>query len=140
MRKVIMEWPDFNVKIPFILEDEVNKDLCDEFWNNLPLVSIQEHGSVSGKLIYCWVNMLSFAKVNLQQLHSESPVGRVSYSQGTGNKVIVKYGELNEDCYAPCLGLVPEEYFPALEKIGVAMWSNYFNDKKCYKVNFTRGD
>lgn len=62
MRKVKMSWPELDVAVEFELE-EANKELCDEFWNELPLVAVQEHASVSGEMMYCWVNMLSFAKV-----------------------------------------------------------------------------
>ena len=140
MRVVKMTWPELGVTIPFQLEDEVNKELCDEFWSNLPLVSIQEHGSVTGKIIYCWVNMLSFAPVHLAQLHTEAPVGRVSYSQGTGNKVIIKYGECSEDCAAPSLGLIAPEYHDLLADTAKKFWDNYAGEKFCYTVKFEKGE
>ena len=139
MRQVKMTWPELDISMIFELDDEHNKALCDEFWDALPLVAVQEHGSVSGELIYCWVNMLSFAEVPFSQLHSESPFGRVSYSQGTGNKVIIKYGPVSEDCYAPVLGMVPEQYLGDLKKVGKIIWDNYYMDKKIYTVKFERG-
>lgn len=83
---------------------------------------------------------ISFAKVPFPQLHSEGPVGRVSYSQGTGNKVIVKYGEVSEDCYCPVLGLIPEKDLPAVKKVGKLMWDNYYMDKRVYTVKFEKGE
>lgn len=138
MRKVKMSWPEMEIAVEFELEDQANPELCDEFWNALPLVAVQEHGTVSGELFYCWVNMLSFAKVPFSQLHSESPVGRVSYSQGTGNKIIVKYGPVSEDCYAPVLGLVQEQYIPDIKRVGKIIWDNYYMDKKVYTVKFEK--
>ncbi len=140
MRKVKMTWPEMDIAVEFELEDERNRELCDEFWNELPLVAVQEHGTVSGELFYCWVNMLSFAKVPFSQLHSESPIGRVSYSQGTGNKIIVKYGPVSEDCYAPALGLVPEKYHKDIQRVGKTIWDNYYMDKKVYTVKFEKGE
>ena len=67
MRQVKMTWPELDISMIFELDDEHNKALCDEFWDALPLVAVQEHGSVSGELIYCWVNMLSFAEVPFSQ-------------------------------------------------------------------------
>lgn len=49
MRKVKMSWPELDVAVEFELE-EANKELCDEFWNELPLVAVQEHASVSGEM------------------------------------------------------------------------------------------
>jgi len=140
MRTVKMTWPELGITVPFKLEDEINRELCEEFWDQLPLVAVQEHGTVTGKIIYSWVNMLSFAPVHLAQLHNESPVGRVSYSQGTGNKVIVKYGECSEDCYAPALGIVAPEYFKDLDTVGKAIWDNYLQDKAILTVKFERGE
>ena len=140
MRQVKMTWPELETSVTFDLEDNLNKELCDEFWNALPLVAVQEHGVVTGEIIYSWVNMLSFAKVAFAQLHTEAPVGRVSYSQGTGNKVIVKYGPCSEDCAAPVLGLVPEKYHGDLKTVGLAIWNNYYMDKKIYRVVFEKGE
>ena len=139
MRKMLMEFPDFKMKMTIEL-DEANKELVDEVWNALPFTSVQEHGMVSGEMIYCWVPVLSEAKIVNKQLHTESPLGRVSYSQGTGNKIIVKYGECNEDLYAPVLGLIDEKNMPELKKVGREVWFNYFNDKKIYTVKFSKLD
>lgn len=137
MRRMLMEFPDFDTKMPVILDEE-NKELVDEVWNALPFTCVQEHGMVSGEMIYCWVPVLSEAKIINKQLHTESPVGRVNYSQGTGNKIIVKYGECNEDLYAPVLGLVEEKYIPEVRRVGREIWFNYFNDKKVYLVKFSK--
>jgi hypothetical protein len=138
MRKVVMYWPDLEVKVPFQLEDAKNPELCDEFWDNLPFEAVQEHGMVTGKIIYTWVPIVSTAPVHFAQLHTESPIGRVSYSQGTGNKVIIKYGECSEDCPAPVLGYVPEDYHERLNFIGRSIWRNYFGPKKIIKVVFEK--
>lgn len=140
MRVVKMTWPELGVSMPIQLEDEKNKELCDEFWGNLPLVLVQEHGTVTGKIIYGWVNMLSFAPVKFAQKHSESPVGRVSYSQGTGNKIIIKYGECSEDCFAPCLGYIAPEYHKDLAAVGKKIWDNYQFDKAIYTAKFERSE
>lgn len=137
MRKMLMEFPDFDTKMVIEL-DETNKELCDEVWNALPFSSVQEHGMVTGEIIYCWVPVLSQAKIEKKQLHMESPVGRVSYSQGTGNKIIIKYGECSEDLYAPVLGLIDEKYHGELKRVSREVWFNYFNDKKVLIVNFSK--
>lgn len=139
MRKVWMEWPDFDIKIPFELEDNQNRGLCDEVWDALPFQTIQEHGVVSGKLIYTWAPLVSLADAPLQQLHSEAPVGRVAYSQGTGNKIIIIYGEISEDLPAPVLGLIPDEYHEQLKVVGEKIWHNTVGPKTIYTVRFTRG-
>ena len=137
MRKMRMEFPDFGAEMIIEL-DERNKALCDEVWNELPFTCIQEHGMVSGYMIYCWTPVLSTAEIHHKLRHTESPVGVVNYSQGTGNKIIVKYGECNEDLYAPVLGQVQEQYLPELARIGREIWFNYLGEKKIYLVKFSR--
>jgi len=138
MRIVNMYWPDLDIKIPFQLEDDKNKGMCDELWENLPFATVQEHGMVTGKIIYCWAPMISLAPAPFAQLHTESPVGRVSYSQGTGNKIIIKYGWCSEDCAAPVLGYIAPEHHEKLEIVGKAIWDNYFGSKKIMKVEYER--
>lgn len=137
MRKILMDFPDFDLSMIVEL-NERNKELCDEVWNQLPFTCVQEHGMVSGYMIYCWVPVLSVADVTEKMLHTESPVGTVNYSQGTGNKIIVKYGECNEDLSAPVLGFVPERYHDDLKRIGKEIWFNYFENKDILIVKFSK--
>lgn len=139
-RKIKLTWPQLEISAKMELEDEKNKELCDDLWDNLPFESVQEHGMVSGKIIYTWVPTVSFSPVRFSELHSEAQVGRVFYSQGTGNKVIINYGDVNEDCLAPVLGMVEEEYHDEIKKIGKIIWDNYLQDKTIYTVKFERGE
>lgn len=137
MRKMLMEFLDFDISM-IIQLNENNEELCNEVWDKLPFTCVQEHGMVSGFMIYCWVPMISLANINEKFLHTESPIGTVNYSQGTGNKIIVKYGECNEDLGAPLLGFVEDKFLNDLEKIGKIVWDNYFNFKEVYKVRFSK--
>ena len=139
MRKMWMEFPDFNAKMLIALEEE-NKELCDEVWNALPFSAVQEHGMVSGDLIYCWVPIVSLAKTRKSYLHTESPIGCVSYSQRTGNKSLIKYGECSEDLSAPVLGQIAEKDLEKLAFISREVWFNYFNDKKVLAVHFSKAE
>lgn len=136
MRKLLMEMPDFEMKMVITMEER-NKDIIDELWKELPFTCVQEHGMVSGYMIYCWVPVLSVAKSQYSLKHTESPIGTVNYTQRTGNKIIIKYGECNEDLDAPVIGYVDEKDFADLETYGRAIWNNYFLDKKEYHVKFS---
>ena len=138
-RIVKVSWPETDYSATIELEDNLNQELCDDLWDNLPFESVQEHGMVNPNIIYCWVPTVNFSKVGYAQLHSESPVGRVSYSQGTGNKVIIKYGACTEDCPAPVLGFVPEEHHETIKKVGRIIGDHYFHEKKIYITRFERG-
>lgn len=139
-RKIKLTWPELGFSAKMVLEDDQNKELCDDLWDNLPFQSVQEHGMVSGKIIYTWVPTVSFSPVRFSELHSEAPVGRVFYSQGTGNKVIINYGYVSEDCLAPVLGMIEEEFHDDIKEIGKIIWDNYFHEKEIYTVKFERSE
>lgn len=137
MRKILMEIRELGLSAVIECEEK-NRELCDEIWSCLPFSSVQEHGMVSGELIYSWIPLVSEAEVEYRLMYTESPVGCVTYSQGTGNKIIIKYGPCNEDLYAPVLGYVREESLKELAEAGKTIWFNYFNDKKVYITDFRR--
>lgn len=137
MRKIKMEIPELNVSAVIECEER-NAELCDEVWDRLPFSVVQEHGVVSGELIYAWVPVVSVAETPFKLLHTESPIGCVNYSQGTGNKIIVKYGPCNEDLSAPVLGYVRPDALDALARAGREIWFNYFNDKRVILTHFSR--
>ena len=146
MKTMIIEWPELDVKVEAVLEDVRNAELIDEIWANLPMTSIQEHAMVTGKSMYCWAPMISLAEIPFQMEIKDTPPGVVSYSQKTGNKLIVRYGKVTEDLMTPIVGFidpkhVPEELFTRLKTyfneeqivvitaMGVMMIANnYFND------------
>jgi hypothetical protein len=139
MKTMFIEWPDLKIKVEAVLEDRRNAALISEIWNHLPMTSIQEHAMVTGKSMYCWVPMLSFAEIPFQMMIKETPPGVVSYSQKTGNKMIVRYGKVTEDLMTPIVGFVREEQVNLLEKVGKAVWNTYSTDKKLIIVEFTKG-
>ena len=137
MRKIKMEIPELKVSAVIVCEER-NSALCDEVWTQLPFTVVQEHGVVSGELIYGWAPLVSVAETPFRLLYTESPIGCVTYSQGTGNKIIVKYGPCNEDLFAPVLGYVQPDALDALAAAGRAVWFNYFNDKHVILTHFSR--
>ena len=142
MKTMFIGWPVFNVKVEAVLEDVRNADLINEIWDNLPMTSIQEHAMVTGKSMYCWVPMISLAEIPFQMRIKDTPPGVVSYSQKTGNKLIVRYGKVTEDLMTPIVGFIDPQEVPKLDKIGEAVWNNYRlhgDERKTYIVKFSKG-
>ena len=139
-RRIPLEWPDLQLSAVAELADDKNHELCDDLWNSLPIHSIMNNAVITDGSMYCWLPILSFAPIHFKERIDQAPIGRLRYSQGTGNKVIVKYGPCSEDCAAPVLGLVPEKYHGDLKKVGLAIWNNYYMDKKIYRVVFEKGE
>ncbi len=138
VRCVRMHWPQLKTAIRMMLADKENPELADEFWQSLPFRCVQEHGVVTGKILYCWVPMISIAPVRYSEWHSKARVGRVFYSQGTGNKVIVNYGRATEDIGAPVLGAVVKEDLDKLDPVGRRSWESTYITKEIIEVVFER--
>jgi len=139
MKTMFIEWPDLGVKVEAVLEDERNAELIHEIWENLPMTSIQEHAMVTGKSMYCWAPMISLAEIPFQMEIKDTPPGVVSYSQKTGNKLIVRYGKVTEDLMTPIVGFIYPKEVANLEYVGKTVWENYSGDKKPILVKFSKG-
>ncbi len=139
MKTMIVEWPELGITVEAKLEDVRNANLIGEIWENLPMTSIQEHAMITGKSMYSWVPMISVADTPFQMLIKDTPPGVVSYSQKTGNKMIIRYGKVTEDLLTPIVGFIKEEDIPKLEEVGRIVWDNYSNEKKPIIVNFRKG-
>ncbi|MCZ7483886.1 hypothetical protein O8C22_24785, partial [Agrobacterium rhizogenes] len=92
----------------------------------------QDHAVVSGESMYAWAPVVSTAKVNVKERQCDAPVGRIRYSQGTGNKVIVQYGEVTEDIATPVLGEILPEYADDIYKVGRAVLEATFLTKELF--------
>jgi hypothetical protein len=137
-RRIMIEWPELNISVEAMLEDARNPELCEEIWRELPFECIQDHGVVTGQIIYCWTPVISIAPVKVAEKHTEAPVGRISFSQATGNKIIIKYGPCTEDIAAPVLAKVVDEDLEKLRVVGKQIWESTFYNKKLYRVIFRR--
>jgi hypothetical protein len=136
---MVMRWPAFDVVVRVDLEDDVNRDLVEEVWQNLPFTCVQDHGVVTGKIMYCWVPMVSTAVVRKTVKHTDATFGTVFYSQGTGNKIIVNYGKCTEDIGVPVLGMVAKQDHPKLEHMGKRAWESSYINKELIDVVFEKG-
>jgi hypothetical protein len=136
-----MGYPDLNLSISAVLLDEVNPELCDVFWNHLPFVCLQEHAVVSGESMYCWVPIVTTAPVRYREKLTEAPVGRLRYSQMTGNKIAVRYGPVTEPlAHTAPIAQVSEDDLEKLKAVGKAVWDCIFCTKKIIAVHFEKGE
>ncbi len=140
MKTMFIEWPELGIKVEAELEDVRNKDLIDEIWSNLPMTAIQEHAMVTGKSMYAWVPMISLAEIPFQMEIKDTPPGVVSYSQKTGNKMIVRYGKVTEDLLTPIVGFIKDpDQIKQLDIVGEKVWEEYKTTKKPILVKYTKG-
>ena len=137
-RKIDIRWPELDITVVAELSDETNPELCEEFWQHLPFKVLQAHPVVSGESVYAWTPIVSTAAVRHRERIIDCPVGRLRYSQATGNKFSVQYGKGLEPLAQPVLGMVLPEHHAKLPVVGKAIWENVFWRKELYFVEVSR--
>src|ERR1700686_1312265 len=136
--KIDISWPELDNTVVAELADETNPELCEEFWQHLPFKVLQAHPVVSGESVYAWTPIVSTAPVRHREPIINCPVGRLRYSQATGNKFSVQYGKGLEPLAQPVLGMVLAEHHTKLPVVGKAIWENVFWRKELYFVEVSQ--
>ncbi|HZU63267.1 MAG TPA: hypothetical protein VFF98_06270 [Novosphingobium sp.] len=125
-RLIDISWPSVGITVVAELADELNPEMCEEFWRCLPFKVLQAHPVVSGESLYAWAPVVSSAPVHVKERIIDCPVGRLRFSQSTGNKFSIQYGKGLEPLYQPVLGMVLPEYLHLLPKVGKEVWESIF--------------
>lgn len=136
-RRILLEWPDLGLSAKATLADDLNPELCNDLWNALPIHSIMNNAVVTDGSMYCWVPMLSFAPVRVKERIDKAPVGRLRYSQNTGQKVIVQYAGCNEDIMGAVLGQIDPEDIETICQVGRSARESIFMTKQELHVHIT---
>lgn len=137
-RKILFQWPELGLCARAELADDLNPELCEEVWNALPVSSIINNAVVTDGSMYCWIPLLSFAPVRVKEKIDQAPPGRLRYSQNTGNKIIIQYGECNEDVYAAVLGKICDEDLDVVHKVGLKAKEAIFMTKEELHIEISR--
>jgi hypothetical protein len=139
-KTMIMEYPDLNLCISATLLEEMNPELCEVIWNHLPMECVQEHAVVSGGSLYCWTPIVTTAPVRYREKLAEQPLGRVRYSQMTGNKIGMNYGPITEPLpHCIPIGQVIDDDLEKVKAVGKAVWDSIFYTKRIIRVHFKQG-
>jgi hypothetical protein len=135
---VDITWEPLDISVVAELADEENPELCAEFSSYLPFTVLQDHPVVSGASVYAWTPLVSTAPIRYVEPIRKAPVGRLRYSQLTGNKFTVQYGQGLEPLSQPVLGHVKPEFIDVLPKVGKAVWESTFWTKELIWVTVKR--
>jgi hypothetical protein len=128
-RKIRLTWNPIGISVEAVLATTENPELCDDVIKALPFKIIQDHAVVSGQSMYAWTPIVSTAPVHVKERQCDAPIGRIRFSQGTGQKFIVQYGDVTEDIDTPVLGEVLPEYAEQLAEVGRQVWDSTFETK-----------
>ncbi len=135
---ILMRWEPLGIEVRAALAVDQNPELCRDLLDTLPFTVLQEHAVVTGKSMFAWTPAMSTAPVHVREKINEAPLGRLRFSQGTGQKLIVQYGPTTEDLLAPVLGQVVAEDVDKLDAVGAAAWTSAFEDKQEIWLTVTR--
>lgn len=138
--RIFFKWPELNIVVHASLANDKNPELCRHVWEALPFQSILNNAVVTDGSMYCWVPMLSFDPVHYKERIDLAPVGRLRYSQNTGNKIILQYSECNENIFGAVLGQVDEKDIPLLQRAGEEARKAIFMTKKPLHVVISRDE
>ncbi|KAH7432836.1 hypothetical protein KP509_07G042600 [Ceratopteris richardii] len=147
-QKVKLSWMVMNEDDPSQFLGEVsavlavkeNPELCDDFIAALEpkgFRALQVHAVVSGESMYAWVPLVSTARVRVKERQCDAPIGRIRYSQNTGNKMIIQYGPVTEDIETPVLGEVDATDLETLREVGQKVLQNTFAAAEAKKEIWT---
>lgn len=117
-------WQPLGIRAEAVLAAALNPELVAEFVTALPFTFLQEHATVIGESMYAWTPLVSTARVQHTERICDAPIGRLRFSQSTGQKFIVQYGTTTEDLDAPILGQVLPEHCAGLASVGESAWRN----------------
>lgn len=137
-RRILLEWPNLQLSAVAELADDKNPELCNDLWNALPLCSIMNNAVITDGSMYCWLPLLSFAPIHFKERIDQAPIGRLRYSQGTGNKLIVQYSQCYEDVNGTVLGAVIPEHVDIVKKVGEKARESIFMTKQELPIRVSR--
>lgn len=93
-----------------------------------------DHAVVCGASMYAWAPVVSTSPVHVKERQCDAPVGRIRFSQGTGQKIIVQYGEVTEDIESPVLGEVLPQYAAMIVQVGAAVLKSTMETKEIIRL------
>ncbi|WP_176086866.1 cyclophilin-like fold protein [Martelella sp. HB161492] len=106
-----------NIRLRIGLEPERNPELVDAVAGQLPLTSPMGHVVVSGEGIWLPSRLVYLGEPRMVQRQKGSV-----YINAPGQSICMTYGHVTETAVVNQFGMVSEEDFDALEKLGQAVW------------------
>ncbi|QHE84924.1 hypothetical protein [Hydrogenophaga sp. BPS33] len=124
-----LRWAPLGIEVRAFLCVDRNPELCQELLDALPFTCLQSHPMVSGESIFAWTPLTSTAPTPFKEEIRTAPIGRLRFSQRTGQKLTLQYGVTSEDILSPVLGSVLPEDRHLLRAVGTAVWASTYESK-----------
>lgn len=115
--RIVIEFPGLGLSVRAWISD-ANPKLVADVKRAMPFTTFIDHASVAGESMFAWSPLLSTAPTPVTERVCDAPVGRIRFSQNTGMKFTIQYGETHETIFVAVLGAVLDEDLPILRDVG----------------------
>ena len=132
-----LSWEPLGISVRATLATRENPELCGDLLRALPFTILQDHAVVTGESMYAWTPLVSTAPIRVRERICDAPVGRLRFSQSTGQKLIVQYGPTTEDLAQPVLGEIVSADADKLPEVGRRVWSSTYETKELIWLTVT---
>jgi hypothetical protein len=114
---VTISFPTLGLSVRAWLSD-ANPALLADVKAAMPFTSFIDHASMAGDSMFSWTPILSTAATPVTERVCDAPVGRLRFSQNTGQKLTIQYGPIHESIRVAVLGAVLDADLPVLREVG----------------------
>lgn len=128
--RIRLSWKPTGISVLARLNTRGNPELCADILAGLPFTVLQDHAVVTGASIFAWSPIVSTARLREKELICNAPVGRLRFSQRTGQKIVVQYGPVTETILSPILGQVEADDIEKLAELGHAVSESTLRNKE----------
>lgn len=111
-------FPGLNLSVRAWLAEAANPEIVADLRAALPFRVFIDHASVAGESMFAWTPLCSTSPVRVAERVCDAPPGRIRFSQNTGQKFTIQYGETHETILVAALGAVFPEDMDTLREIG----------------------
>ena len=132
-------WPDLDVTIKARLFDEDNPELCEKFWNGLPVKTIFTASMSAGEIFKVPLPVpLPLVKPEKMALVTEQVPGTIIGMVGVGSGLLVTYGRVVEPWRLPLMGKILDRDIDTLKNTAVKLRDAYFFTKRIHMAKLKR--
>ena len=121
--KLIIEWPDLDLRVTADFLDDLNPEFCDVIRQNMPIETIQSHGVIAGGLLMAPTRIVCTRAPRTLENLAEQPLGRINFSLFY-LAISMKYSPIAEPLdISPVAQVCPED-IDTLARLGKRVWQH----------------
>jgi hypothetical protein len=140
-RIIEIEWSDLHVSLQATLLEDENPELCEAFWNGLPVKTLFAASMSAGEVFKVPLPFpLPLVAPEKMLPVPDQPVGTIIALVGVGSGLLVKYGVIVEPWRLPVIGRIVDSDIQKLCTVAVKLRDAYFFSKEINMAIIKRKD